>query len=291
MAPYQRGRAPTLVPTPEGDEEAASEPEGPEAASHQGGGAGIRTLKPVRAPHFECGALPFCHPSGVSVCCYESPTTPGPVQPRSARYGRSQRGTSNFPTSPNPRLPGSTFPLQHRADGVGFEPTRRLRRPHALQACALNHSATRPNRSGAEGRTLIPAPNASLKLPRQGSNLESLGPEPSVLPITPRGRPGKCKSTAKSHRDNHGREYRGFRLRVFHCRFRGRRSSCRRHHWRLQHERPLGGDTARRVAGQSPAGAAWRLRGRRAPEAVAAAVLGFSPTVAMAPGPPLWGMI
>lgn len=29
---------PTVVPTPEGDEEAASEPEGPEAASCQGGG-------------------------------------------------------------------------------------------------------------------------------------------------------------------------------------------------------------------------------------------------------------
>ena len=28
------------------------------------GGGGIRTLKPVRAPVFETGALPFCHPSG-----------------------------------------------------------------------------------------------------------------------------------------------------------------------------------------------------------------------------------
>ena len=54
---------PTVVPTPEGDEEAAPGPEGPEAASRQGGGGGIRTHKPVRAPHFECGALPFCHPS------------------------------------------------------------------------------------------------------------------------------------------------------------------------------------------------------------------------------------
>jgi hypothetical protein len=44
---------PTVVPTPRPDEDAASEPEGPEAASRQGGGAGIRTHKPVRAPHFE----------------------------------------------------------------------------------------------------------------------------------------------------------------------------------------------------------------------------------------------
>ena len=30
------------------------------------------------------------------------------------------------------------------AEGVGFEPTGHFRRPHALQACALNHSATPP---------------------------------------------------------------------------------------------------------------------------------------------------
>ena len=30
------------------------------------------------------------------------------------------------------------------AEGVGFEPTVRLRRTHALQACALDHSATPP---------------------------------------------------------------------------------------------------------------------------------------------------
>jgi hypothetical protein len=53
---------PTVVPTPPLDEEAAPEPEGPEAASRQSGGAGIRTLKPVRAPHFEssAGAGPPC---------------------------------------------------------------------------------------------------------------------------------------------------------------------------------------------------------------------------------------
>ncbi len=37
---------PTVVPTPRPDEEAAPEPEGPEAASRQGGGGGIRTHKP-----------------------------------------------------------------------------------------------------------------------------------------------------------------------------------------------------------------------------------------------------
>ena len=30
------------------------------------------------------------------------------------------------------------------AEGVGFEPTTRLWRVHALQACALDHSATPP---------------------------------------------------------------------------------------------------------------------------------------------------
>ncbi len=34
------------------------------------GGAGIRTLKSVRTPVFETGALPFCHPSegSCSIC-------------------------------------------------------------------------------------------------------------------------------------------------------------------------------------------------------------------------------
>jgi len=36
--------------------ETAPEPEGPEAASRKGGGGGIRTHKPVRAPHFESRA-------------------------------------------------------------------------------------------------------------------------------------------------------------------------------------------------------------------------------------------
>ena len=31
-----------------------------------------------------------------------------------------------------------------RTDGVGFEPTVRYKRTHTFQACALNHSATRP---------------------------------------------------------------------------------------------------------------------------------------------------
>ena len=44
---------PVDVPVVRADEEAAPEPDGPEAASRQGGGGGIRTHKPVRAPHFE----------------------------------------------------------------------------------------------------------------------------------------------------------------------------------------------------------------------------------------------
>ncbi len=85
------------------------------------GGGGIRTHKPVRAPHFECGALPFCHPSG-------------------SVSGRRWAVCGNY----RYRLPSTAAP---EADGVGFEPTRRFRRPHALQACAFNRSATRPNNS------------------------------------------------------------------------------------------------------------------------------------------------
>ncbi len=44
---------PTIFPKPRPDEEAAPAPEGPEAASEKNGGGGIRTHKPVRAPHFE----------------------------------------------------------------------------------------------------------------------------------------------------------------------------------------------------------------------------------------------
>ena len=85
-------------------------------------------------------------------------------------------------------------PVTRQADGVGFEPTRRFRRPHALQACAFNRSATRPNKSGAERRTSRSDTQRleSFQLPRQGSNLESLGPEPSVLPVTLRGSTTTC---------------------------------------------------------------------------------------------------
>jgi hypothetical protein len=41
---------------------------------------------------------------------------------------------------------------QHQTDGVGFEPTVRFRRTHTFQACALNHSATRPERLKANSR-------------------------------------------------------------------------------------------------------------------------------------------
>jgi hypothetical protein len=44
------------------------------------GGEGIRTLKPLRAPVFETGALPFCHPSEGSRDLRRDPS----VRPRSS---------------------------------------------------------------------------------------------------------------------------------------------------------------------------------------------------------------
>ena len=38
------------------------------------GGGGIRTLKPLRAPVFETGALPFCHPSEQGVLRSAAPS-------------------------------------------------------------------------------------------------------------------------------------------------------------------------------------------------------------------------
>ena len=54
---------------------------------------------------------------------------------------RTQRSTglSHTPNKKNGALLGAK-----KADRVGFEPTRQFCCPHALQACALNHSATCP---------------------------------------------------------------------------------------------------------------------------------------------------
>jgi hypothetical protein len=61
----------------------------------------------------------------------------GPRVARSSRHRPSGGASARTnPTSP----PGTST-----ADGVGFEPTRQGHCPHALQACALNRSATRPN--------------------------------------------------------------------------------------------------------------------------------------------------
>ena len=155
----------------------------------------------------------------------------GPPFGRSSPLGKASLRLDRIPR----KLPN---PLS--TDGVGFEPTRQFCCPHALQACALNHSATHPkvakkpgllqrrgwdghgiprHLSGAiktegvgfeptrpfrvnalAGRRLKPLGHPSklcpfgppslgqsLKLPRQGSNLDSSDPESDVLPVTPRG--------------------------------------------------------------------------------------------------------
>src|SRR2546423_12448729 len=46
---------------------------------------------------------------------------------------------------PSPGVPAVSVSPCGATDGVGFEPTVRYERTQACQACALNHSATRPN--------------------------------------------------------------------------------------------------------------------------------------------------
>src|SRR2546423_5534 len=48
-------------------------------------------------------------------------------------------------------------------DGVGFEPTVRYERTQAFQACALNHSATRPTRT-ARLPSIASAPFAAFEI-------------------------------------------------------------------------------------------------------------------------------
>ena len=71
--------------------------------------------------------------------------------------------------------------------------TQRLSRAPPLATRPLLHAPglrlcfrPLPKRNRRSQRFLLPPPPPSTELARQGSNLDSLGPEPSVLPITPR---------------------------------------------------------------------------------------------------------
>ncbi len=190
------------------------------------GEGGIRTPKPVRAPVFETGALPFCHLSGCRLPgCWRKLRRPvraagegaprglplsnfrdgrggiGFLPLRGTRRARSLRSLGWVATLPelapcgrsvrthegrhlrpaswetaitdgvglaSSRYAGlaelapcgrsvRTHEGRHLrpaswetaiTDGVGFEPTRQGCCPHALQACALVRSATRPEASG-----------------------------------------------------------------------------------------------------------------------------------------------
>ena len=134
------------------------------------GARGIRTPKPFRALAFEASAIPFCQRSSKtdappppkgdgkrSDSCLLSISrssrarkpawnlkssigAPGFEPGTSASRTQRSTGLSHAPKKKRRPLPGA-----EEADGVGFEPTRQGCCPHALQACALNHSATRPN--------------------------------------------------------------------------------------------------------------------------------------------------
>ncbi len=93
---------------------------------------------------------------------------------RAPKHGRGGIRTHEALSAPT-RSPGVRLqPLGH--------PSKQSRAPRAGSRCS---DAQRP------------APN---QLPRQGSNLESLGPEPSVLPVTPRGIPQTSRRTTRKAR-------------------------------------------------------------------------------------------
>ncbi len=116
--------------------------------------------------------------------------------------------------APRANVPGVriTLPLAIPTEGVGFEPTRAFR-PNALAGRRhkpLGHPSTPElstcaaspvpaNKTAKASAAHVRRPfTESRQLARQGSNLESLGPEPSVLPIPPR---------ATSHLEGRGSEY------------------------------------------------------------------------------------
>ncbi len=140
------------------------------SASVSNGARGIRTPKPLRALAFEASAIPFCQRSSKT----DAPPPPGGDGGRSEwcclsihRSSRAREPAWNFkssigapgfePGTSASRTQRSTglshalkkkrrpLPGADQADGVGFEPTRQGCCPRALQARALNHSATRPN--------------------------------------------------------------------------------------------------------------------------------------------------
>ena len=169
------------------------------------GEGGIRTPKPVRAPVFETGALPFCH---LSKC-----RTPLPCWvARPVKVFREGDSCQTFLGNSRGRLPASTLRTDCRVgskrvmartheaahlqgclqtDGVGFEPTRQGCCPHALQACALVHSATRPKKaSGCWPGGLRRGGGGGMGSPLRGS--------PSSLPAVARFEPTRLSRVTTS---------------------------------------------------------------------------------------------
>ncbi len=86
--------------------------------------------------------LTWCQPSRVNQPLLALGMTRG-----GSRLAHTKGGSSVRPGGEDGRaaLPKGKRDNAFTTDGVGFEPTVRYERTHTFQACALNHSATRPN--------------------------------------------------------------------------------------------------------------------------------------------------
>ena len=107
------------------------------------GGGGTRTPMRLRAPHFECGALPVR-------------TTPPALQ-EAVEIGLSNRGArirtgdlcvpnaALYRTEPRPDTNNSPQVWWRANNGWGGIRTHAGINPHDFQSCALSRSATHPN--------------------------------------------------------------------------------------------------------------------------------------------------
>ncbi len=123
-----------------------------------------------------------------------------PLAGRTGSLARVRSGTAGegpLPRHRNRQPKPPTGRRERTTDGVGFEPTRPLWGPHALQACAFSRSATHPeepcetDRVGFEPtipspvyRFSRPAPSAARPPVRKQRNLRTLRPFLQPQPCT-----------------------------------------------------------------------------------------------------------
>ena len=107
-------------------------------SKHMSGGGGTRTPMRLRAPHFECGALPV------------RATPPGCHLPRYNRGARIRTGDLCVPnaalyrTEPRPVRPRDARGNRQATHGRSGIRTHAGLHPHDFQSCALSRSAIRP---------------------------------------------------------------------------------------------------------------------------------------------------